>query len=75
MFHRKQHTNNILSKHPTMKPCLFMAILTILTIFIFQNGLNIYFVKYSFSFQHIQNVNSATVKNYFRFLLSHKILF
>ena len=61
---------------------LFTPILVILVILIFQNGQNNYFVKYSFSFQHIQIVNSitvnchsATVKSHFRFFLSHKTLF
>ena len=52
-----------------------MIILVILVIHISQNGKNIYFAKHPFSFQHIQNVNSVTVKSHFNFFLSHQILF
>ena len=52
------------------RACLVLTILPILAILI--SG---YFVKHTFSFQHIQNINSATVKSHLRFLLSHIILF
>ena len=42
-----------LCKH--CRGCLFTLILIILVILICQNSQNIYFVKYSFLFQHIQN--------------------
>ena len=64
------------------RPCFFMTILAILIILISQNGQNVYIAKHQFSFQHIQNVNSATVKyhstivkSHFKFFLSHNILF
>ena len=67
-------------KNPQYKPkylwvCLLLAILVILTILVLDILLNIYSHSNTFSFQHILNVNSATLKSHFRFLLSHKILF
>ena len=57
---------------------LLLAILAILIIFVighsdhFYSG---YFVKHLFLFQHILNVNLATIKNHFKFFLFHVILF
>ena len=54
----------------------------ILAILIFLNGQNSYFAKHLFSFNTFKMVNSViinyhstTVKNHFRFFLSHKTLF